>query len=113
MEQVASPAQKARWLVSQVEGRTRSCFAMTEPPPGAGADPSMLMTTATRDGDDYLINGTKWFITGAVGADYAIVMAKMDDGSATMFLTDMDRPGISIQRQMMRWTAALPAAMRW
>jgi acyl-CoA dehydrogenase len=100
MEQVASEAQKARWLLPQVAGRTRSCFAMTEPAPGAGADPSMLMTTAVRDGDDYVINGTKWFITGAEGADYAIIMAKMPDGSATMFLSDMDRPGIRVARQM-------------
>ncbi len=100
MEQVATPEQKARWLQPQVEGRTRSCFAMTEPAPGAGADPSMLTTTAVRDGDDYLVSGTKWFITGAEGAAYAIVMARMDDGSATMFLTDMDRPGLRIVRQM-------------
>jgi len=100
MEVVASHAQKERWLRPQVEGRTRSCFAMTEPSPGAGADPSMLATTAVRDGDDYVINGTKWFITGAEGAHYAIVMARMEDGSATMFLTDMDRPGIRLERSM-------------
>jgi acyl-CoA dehydrogenase len=100
MEEVATPTQKERWLRPQVEGRTRSCFAMTEPAPGAGADPSMLATTAVRDGNDYLINGTKWFITGADGADYAIVMARMEDGSATMFLTDMNRPGIVLERNM-------------
>ena len=100
MDAVASPAQKERWLRPQVEGRTRSCFAMTEPAPGAGADPSMMTTTAVRDGDSYLINGLKWFITGAEGASYAIVMARMEDGSATMFLTDMDRPGITLERNM-------------
>ena len=100
MEAVATPAQKERWLKPQVQGHIRSCFAMTEPAPGAGADPSMLATTAVRDGDDYLINGTKWFITGASGASYAIVMARMEDGSATMFLTDMDREGVRIVRQM-------------
>ncbi len=100
MEEVATPAQKARWLAPQVAGHTRSCFAMTEPDPGAGADPSMLKTTAVQDGDDYLINGRKWFITGAEGATYAIVMARMEDGSATMFLTDMDRPGITLERNM-------------
>ena len=57
MEEVATPAQKERWLKPQVAGETRSCFAMTEPSPGAGADPSMLATTAVRDGDDYVING--------------------------------------------------------
>ena len=100
MEEVATAPQKERWLRPQVEGKSRSCFAMTEPAPGAGADPSMLATTAERDGGGYRINGTKWFITGAEGASYAIVMARMDDGSATMFLTDMDRDGIRIVRQM-------------
>jgi acyl-CoA dehydrogenase len=100
MEAVASEAQKERWLRPQVLGHTRSCFAMTEPPPGAGADPAMLKTTAVRDGDDYVISGDKWFITGAHGAAYAIVMARMEDGRATMFLTDMDRPGIQLLRQM-------------
>jgi len=100
MEAVGTPEQKERWLRPQVEGHTRSCFAMTEPSPGAGADPSMLATTAVRDGDDFIINGTKWFITGAEGAAYAIVMARTEDGSATMFLTDMDRSGIRIVRQM-------------
>ena len=100
MEEVATPAQKERWLRPQVAGLTRSCFAMTEPDPGAGADPSMLKTTAVRDGDGYLITGVKWFITGAEGADYVIVMARMEDGTATMFLTDMDKAGITLERSM-------------
>lgn len=100
MEEVATHEQKERWLRPQVAGETRSCFAMTEPAPGAGADPSMLATTAVRDGDHYVINGTKWFITGADGADYVIIMARMEDGSATMFLSDMDRPGIVLDRNM-------------
>jgi acyl-CoA dehydrogenase len=100
MEEVATPAQKERWLRPQVQGHTRSCFAMTEPDPGAGADPSMLQTSAVRDGDDYVINGRKWFITGADGADYAIIMARMEDGSATMFLSDMDREGLVLERNM-------------
>lgn len=100
MELVATEEQKERWLKPQVAGEIRSCFCMTEPAPGAGADPSMLQTTAVKDGDDYLINGTKWLITGAVGASYGIIMARMEDGSATMFLSDMDRPGIVIERTM-------------
>ena len=100
LEAVASPAQKERWLSPLVAGRTRSCFAMTEPAPGAGADPSMLATTARRDGDHYVINGTKWLITGAVGASFTVVMCKMEDGSASLFLADMDRPGIRVVRQM-------------
>jgi alkylation response protein AidB-like acyl-CoA dehydrogenase len=60
----------------------------------------MLQTHARRDGDHYVINGQKWFITGADGAAFAIVMARLDDGRATMFLTDMDRPGITVERAM-------------
>lgn len=100
MEEVCTPAQKERWLKPLVEGRIRSCFAMSEPSPGAGADPSMLQTRAVKDGDSYLISGTKWFITGAEGASFAIIMAKMEDGSATMFLADMDQPGIRLERLM-------------
>lgn len=100
MEEVAKPEQKERWLRPQVQGHIRSCFSMTEPSPGAGADPSMLVTTATRDGQGYRINGTKWFITGAEGASYTIIMARMEDGSATMFLADMDQEGISLERNM-------------
>lgn len=100
MEVVASEAQKQRWLLPMVQGQIRSCFAMTEPGPGAGSDPSMLTTTAVRDGDDYLINGRKWLITGAEGASVAIIMARMEDGSATMFLTDTDRPGFILERMM-------------
>jgi acyl-CoA dehydrogenase len=100
MEAVATRDQKERWLRPQVAGRLRSCFAMTEPGGGAGSDPSMLATRAVRDGDHYVINGRKWFITGAEGADYCIVMARMEDRSATMFLTDMNRPGIELVRNM-------------
>jgi acyl-CoA dehydrogenase len=100
MEVVASEVQKQRWLLPMVQGHIRSCFAMTEPGPGAGSDPSMLTTTAVRDGDDYVINGRKWLITGAEGASFAIIMARMEDGSATMFLTDTDRPGFILERMM-------------
>ncbi|MGQ0621736.1 MAG: acyl-CoA dehydrogenase family protein [Panacagrimonas sp.] len=100
MEIACSQAQKERWLRPLVEGHTRSCFAMTEPAPGAGSDPSMLTTTAVRDGNHYVINGTKWFITGAEGAAFVIIMARLEDGSATMFLSDMDAPGIEHVRQM-------------
>jgi len=100
MEHVATQAQKERWLIPQIQGKLRSCFAMTEPAPGAGSDPSMLMTSAVQDGNDYLITGRKWFITGAEGADYVIIIARTEDGQATMFLADMDTPGIEIERNM-------------
>jgi len=100
LEAIASPAQKARWLQPLAAGLTRSCFCMTEPAPGAGSDPGMLRTSARRDGDEFVINGRKWLITGADGAAFAIIMARMEDGSATMFLSDMDAPGILIERTM-------------
>lgn len=100
LEVVATPEQKERWLKPMVQGKIRSCFAMTEPAPGAGADPSMMQTTAMKDGDHYVINGDKWFITGAEGASFAIIMAKMEDGTATMFLSDMNAPGIEYVRTM-------------
>ena len=108
MEVVATPAQKERYLRPLAEGRTRSCFCMTEPAPGAGSDPAMLKTTAVRDGDGYRISGRKWFITGAEGAAFAIIMARMEDGTATMFLTPMDAPGIVIERQMHSLDACFP-----
>lgn len=100
LDAVATPAQRERYLRPLVEGHARSCFAMTEPAPGAGSDPSMLQTTATPDGEGWRIDGTKWFITGAVGARFVIVMARLPDGRATMFLTEMASDGIQIERQM-------------
>ena len=103
LEAVAGEPQKERWLRPLAEGAMRSCFMMTEPAPGAGADPSMLTTTARRDGGDFVIDGLKWLITGAVGAGLGIVMAKNDSDAggpagATMFLTPMDAPGIHVER---------------
>ncbi|MGE8451681.1 MAG: acyl-CoA dehydrogenase family protein [Pseudomonadales bacterium] len=100
LEQIGRVVQKERWLRPLAAGKIRSCFCMTEPDPGAGSDPSMLMTSATPHGDGFLIDGVKWFITGAVGASACIVMAKLPDGRATMFITDMASPGIRIERTM-------------
>jgi len=100
LEAVATPAQKERFLRPLAAGTLRSCFCMTEPAPGAGSDPSMLATVARRDGDDYIINGGKWFITGADGAAFAIIMAKVEDAGATMFLSDMNASGIVLERSM-------------
>ena len=107
LEQVADERQNEQWLRPLAAGDIRSCFMMTEPAPGAGADPSMLLTTARRaegsNSGDFVIDGTKWLITGAVGADLAIIMAKNDSdplgpAGATMFLTPMNAPGIHIER---------------
>jgi acyl-CoA dehydrogenase len=94
---VATPEQQERFLKPLVEGHVRSCFAMTEPPPGAGSDPAALRTTATRAGRGWVIRGDKHLITGAEGASFCIAMAANADGSgATMFLVDMSAPGLSI-----------------
>ena len=98
LHEIATPEQKERWLRPLAAGQIRSCFCMTEPPPGAGSDPSMLQTVARPDGSDYVIDGVKWFITGAQGASFAIIMAAFEDGNATMFLADMDSPGIRVER---------------
>src|SRR3546814_17311397 len=73
---------------------------MTEPAPGAGSDPSALATTARRDGDEYVVDGLKWLSTGADGAAVAIVMAKEDDGTATMLPVPMDAPGVNLERNL-------------
>lgn len=100
MEVVATEEQKARWLAPLARGEIRSCFVMTEPAPGSGSDPDALSTTARRDGDDYVIDGRKWLITGADGAGFAIVMARVEGegGGPTMFLTDLPAPGFRIVR---------------
>ena len=100
LEAVATREQKERWLRPLAAGTIRSCFCMTEPAPGAGSDPSMLTTRARRDGEHYVINGGKWFITGAEGAAFAIILANADDAGATMFLSDMNASGIVVERSM-------------
>ena len=102
LEEVATPAQKERYLRPLASGVKRSCFCMTEPSPGAGADPSALMTTAERQGDEFVINGTKWLITGADGAGFTIIMARTivdgKDVGATMFLAELPHKGFRLER---------------
>ncbi len=100
----ASDAQKERYLRPLTEGRIRSCFAMTEPAPGAGADPTMMQTTAVEDGDEWVIRGKKWFTTGADGAAFAIVAAVTDPDAppherTSLFLVDADNPGFVVKRR--------------
>jgi acyl-CoA dehydrogenase len=96
---VGSPDQKAHFLRPLVEGRTRSAFFMTEPADegGAGSDPSMMKTICRQDGNHWVINGRKKFITGVEGATVGIVMAKSDEG-ACLFLVDLPNPAIRITR---------------
>jgi len=95
---VGTPEIKERFLKPLVEGRARSAFFMTEPAAenGAGSDPSMMKTTCKLDGNHWVINGRKAFITGADGASVGIVMAKADEG-ACMFLVDLPDPAIRIE----------------
>ena len=107
LEKIATPDQKDRYLRPLVAGKTRSCFSMTEPAPGAGSDPSLLKTYAERRGDCWVLNGRKWFISGALGAAFTISMARTPDmtngeapGGATMFLVDTNNPGFRIVRKI-------------
>lgn len=95
---VGSPEIKERFLAPLVEGRARSAFFMTEPASegGAGSDPSMMQTHCHMDGNHWVINGRKAFITGAQGAKVGIIMAKADEG-ACMFLVDLPDPAIRIE----------------
>ena len=108
-----TPEQLETYLRPLAEGRTRSCFAMTEPDV-ASSDPTNLETTAVRDGDEWVINGTKWCITGADGAAFSIVVAKTGtDESAghrnySLILVPTDTPGWRIDRHPEWLGAHLP-----
>jgi acyl-CoA dehydrogenase len=101
-----SEEQKQRWLHPLLDGRVRSAFSMTEPAPGAGADPTMLQTTAVRDGDSWVINGHKWFTTNAVVADFLIVMVTTDPANqnqhsrASMIIVPVDTAGVDVARNI-------------
>lgn len=99
LSKIANPAQVEEFLRPVIAGHQRSVFAMTEPD-GAGSDPGQLATTAVRDGDEYVINGLKWLITGANGARTWIIMADLEGVGATLFLCDGQTPGIVIERTM-------------
>ena len=97
-----SDEQKDRWLEPLLEGRIRSCFSMTEPEV-SGSDPTTLQTSAVLDGDEWVINGHKWFTSGAVGADLAIAMVVTDPDAhpyarASMILVPTDAPGFDLVR---------------
>jgi acyl-CoA dehydrogenase len=96
---LGSPAQQARYLAPLVRGEQRACFAMTEPAPGAGSDPSMLRTRAARRGKRWVLDGHKQFISGGVGADFALVLARAEEG-VTLFLVPADTPGYRVVRDI-------------
>ena len=109
MGKVGSSEQKAHFLAPMVAGDARSAFFMTEPASegGAGSDPSMMKTTCRPDGNHWVINGRKAFITGAQGAKVGIIMAKSDDG-ACMFLVDLPDPAIRIERVLDTIDSSMP-----
>ncbi len=99
-----TPEQKDRWLQPLVAGEIRSCFSMTEPET-AGSNPVLLATTAVADGDDYILNGQKWFTSSADGAAFAIVMAVTDPDApphqrASMIIVPTDAPGFNLVRNV-------------
>lgn len=96
---LGNAAQQERFLAPLVRGEQRACFAMTEPAPGAGSDPSMLRTRAERRGSRWVLNGHKQFISGGVGADFALVLARGETG-ATLFLVPADTPGYRVVRDI-------------
>ncbi|WP_343080259.1 acyl-CoA dehydrogenase family protein [Ostreiculturibacter nitratireducens] len=103
LEKAATPAQRERWLAPIAEGRVRSAFVMTEPAPGGGSDPSMILTRAEKRGDRYVVTGRKWFITGAGVAEHFILIARTSDDARrglTAFLFHRDDPGWRILRRI-------------
>jgi len=94
--------QKQRWLRPLLEGEIRSCFSMTEPEV-SGSDPTTLRTRAELDGEEWVINGHKWFTSGAVGAEFAIAMVVTEPGGnpyarASMIIVPTDNPGFELVR---------------
>ena len=101
----ADEAQTETYLRPLVEGRIFSGFSMTEPPPGAGSDPRMIQTQAHKDGDEWVINGHKWYTTNGEIADFFLIMAVTDPDvhpykGCSVFIADRDTPGINIVRDV-------------
>lgn len=102
---IASGPQKEQFLAPLAAGDVRSAFAMTEPAPGAGSDPSALRSTGIKVDGGWRVDGHKWFITGADGAGFFIIMARTagkpgDRAGATMFLAPADTEGIKVGRHI-------------
>ena len=103
LAKIGTKAQQDWFLQPIIDGAVRSSFAMTEPHPGSGSDPSMMLTTATRSGNKYVINGRKWYITGAGEAAHFILVARTSDDARkglSAFLFHKDQPGWKIERRI-------------
>ncbi|MEE2934291.1 MAG: acyl-CoA dehydrogenase family protein [Pseudomonadota bacterium] len=103
LSQVARLDQQEKWLPAIAEGKVRSSFIMTEPHPGSGSDPSMMRTRAERKGDKWIVNGHKWYITGAGVAEHFILIARTSQDARkglSAFLFHRDTPGWRIERRI-------------
>ena len=103
LSKTGTPEQKEKFLRPIVEGKVRSSFVMTEPSPGSGSDPGMMLTRAEKRNDRYIIRGRKWFITGADGAEHFILIARTSDDARrglSAFLYHKDQPGWRILRRI-------------
>lgn len=101
----ANDEQKERYLRPLAEGKIFSGFSMTEPPPGAGSDPTMIQTTAVREGDEWVINGRKWFTSNGEEAEFLLIFARTNmevspHKGCSIFLAPRNTPGINIVRDM-------------
>lgn len=105
-----TPEQRKKWLVPLTEGRMQSGFSMTEPD-NAGSDPRSIKTSARREGDEWVINGHKWFTSNGLASDFFIVMCRTDDpdgpaetnGKMTQIIVPTDTPGVNIVRGIEVW----------
>jgi acyl-CoA dehydrogenase len=101
----ATPEQKEKYLRPLCEGKSRSCFAMTEPEV-AGSDPTLIKTFAYQDGDEWVINGHKWFISGARGAKFALLIARTEEdpdlpqAANSCFIVDIPSEGWNVVRDV-------------
>jgi len=101
----ANEEQTEKYLRPLVEGRAFSGFSMTEPPPGAGSDPTMIQTTAYKEGDEWVINGRKWWTSNGEVADFFLIMARTNPDvpakhGCSIFIAPRDTPGIKIIRDI-------------
>ncbi|MEK9707930.1 MAG: acyl-CoA dehydrogenase family protein [Alphaproteobacteria bacterium] len=104
LNKVATEEQKDQWLQPVIDGKVRSSIVMTEPAPGSGSDPTMMLTRAAPKGNNkWVVSGRKWFITGAEGSEHFILLARTSDEkrrSLTTFLFHKDQPGWRIIRRI-------------
>jgi acyl-CoA dehydrogenase len=105
LEMFGTDEQRERWLRPLVAGEIRSAFAMTEPRQGGGADPKLVKTTAEREGDEWVIEGHKWWITNGSTAEFFITLARTDQdehpySGCSLIVVPADTPGLEVSRDI-------------